>query len=176
MKLIRKLFEQFDAVLHILCSHYHFHTLAQKATTPSTEVQLTWISNHFCLFDARSEICNAEVANVSNQLCLPVVQWWELPSSFHSYFLWRIFDWKDQFSWTSWWHFMQKYIWQMDPRSKLSTRIAFSPLKVRFQFSVSLELFLKMRRAARAFCIVFLVRRCSAYCLFHYLALRAKGL
>ena len=96
MKLIRKLFEQFDAVLHILCSHYHFHTLAQKATTPSTEVQLTWISNHFCLFDARSEICNAEVANVSNQLCLPVVQWWELPSSFHSYFLWRIFDWKDQ--------------------------------------------------------------------------------
>jgi len=41
MKLIRKLFEQFDAVLHILCSHYYFHTLAQKATTPSTEVQLT---------------------------------------------------------------------------------------------------------------------------------------
>ena len=87
-----------------------------------------------------------------NCACLYVWTMMRLPSSFQSYFLWRIFDWKkDHLNLLM--TLYAKYIWQMEPRSKLS-RIAFSPLKVRFQFSLLPWAF--PQNATRAFGIFYL--------------------
>ena len=137
MKLIRKFFG-------VVCTfHYHFHTSSSKV----------WeIEPNFCFYtaaaiDARSDM----YIRMSNQW-RRLVHYRQIPSHlFHSYFLWRIFDWKS----VSWWHFMQKY---MTNGAKVKIQFFFlSPLKVRFQFS--LELFLKMLQVKRIFLGFF--RRCS---------------